>query len=112
MAAVHTRLRTLLTGALAASATVLAGGTAAAREPQPALSADALSAAAAAEGVAGKAVLYRDLWGVPHVYAAREEDGYFGLGWAQAEVASGKPIAHFNVSFGSCSAVRPPTLAG
>ena len=30
--------------------------------------------------VAGKAVLYRDQWGVPHVYAAREEDGYFGLG--------------------------------
>ena len=30
-------------------------------------------------------MLYRDQWGVPHVYAAREEDGYFGLGWAQAE---------------------------
>jgi acyl-homoserine-lactone acylase len=29
--------------------------------------------------------LYRDDWGVPHVYADREEDGFFGLGYAQAE---------------------------
>ena len=30
-------------------------------------------------------MLYRDRWGVPHVYAASEEDGFFALGWAQAE---------------------------
>jgi acyl-homoserine lactone acylase PvdQ len=29
--------------------------------------------------------IYRDDWGVPHVYANREEDAFFGLGYAQAE---------------------------
>ncbi|MGA3156651.1 MAG: penicillin acylase family protein [Steroidobacteraceae bacterium] len=29
--------------------------------------------------------LYRDDWGVPHLYAEREEDAFYGLGYAQAE---------------------------
>ncbi len=29
--------------------------------------------------------IYRDAWGVPHVYADTEEDGFYGLGYAQAE---------------------------
>ncbi len=29
--------------------------------------------------------IYRDDWGVPHVYAGREEDGFYGLGYARAE---------------------------
>ena len=33
----------------------------------------------------GEATLYRDAWGVPHVYAEKEEDGFYGLGYAQAE---------------------------
>jgi len=33
----------------------------------------------------GSVTLYRDDWGVPHVYANREEDGFYGLGYAQAE---------------------------
>lgn len=33
----------------------------------------------------GHADLYRDAWGVPHIYAEREEDAYYALGWAQAE---------------------------
>lgn len=28
--------------------------------------------------------LYRDDWGVPHLYAEREEDAFYGLGYAQA----------------------------
>jgi acyl-homoserine-lactone acylase len=37
-------------------------------------------------GAAGRSVtVYRDDWGVPHVYAEREEDGFYGLGYAQAE---------------------------
>jgi acyl-homoserine lactone acylase PvdQ len=54
--------------------------------PRPAaIPAATLRTAAAAETVPGRAVLYRDVWGVPHVYAAVEEDGYFGLGYAQAD---------------------------
>ncbi|MDT9600349.1 penicillin acylase family protein [Sphingosinicella rhizophila] len=34
---------------------------------------------------AGKATIYRDHYGMPHIYAAREEDGFFGLGYAIAE---------------------------
>jgi acyl-homoserine-lactone acylase len=29
--------------------------------------------------------IYRDNWGVPHIYASREEEGFYGLGYAQAE---------------------------
>jgi len=29
--------------------------------------------------------IYRDDWGVPHIYAAEEAAGFFGLGYAQAE---------------------------
>lgn len=34
---------------------------------------------------AGKVNLIRDVWGVPHVYAKTERDGYFGAGYALAE---------------------------
>ena len=33
----------------------------------------------------GETRIIRDEWGVPHIYAAREEDGYYGLGYALAE---------------------------
>jgi len=42
--------------------------------------------AASAQGRApGHVTIYRDDWGVPHVYAELEEEGYFGLGYALAE---------------------------
>jgi acyl-homoserine lactone acylase PvdQ len=52
-------------------------------------------AAAAAEGStsdlpgsdadSGKTVLYRDTWGVPHIYAPTVAAGLYAQGWAQAE---------------------------
>lgn len=33
----------------------------------------------------GKTVIYRDTWGVPHIYAPTEEAGLYAMGWAQAE---------------------------
>jgi acyl-homoserine lactone acylase PvdQ len=33
----------------------------------------------------GQVTIFRDLWGMAHLYAAREEDGFFGLGYATAE---------------------------
>jgi acyl-homoserine lactone acylase PvdQ len=33
----------------------------------------------------GSAELIRDRWGVPHVFAARESDGFYGVGYATAE---------------------------
>ncbi len=34
---------------------------------------------------AGKTVVYRDTWGVPHIYAPTAEAGLYAMGWAQAE---------------------------
>src|SRR5690348_15043049 len=57
-----------------------------------ALAGIALHAAAEADSTtlpatpaAGEVTIYRDDWGVPHIYARREADGYFGLGYAQAQ---------------------------
>ncbi|WP_293971220.1 penicillin acylase family protein [Sphingopyxis sp.] len=33
----------------------------------------------------GKSNIFRDEWGMAHIYAAREEDGFFALGFATAE---------------------------
>jgi len=33
----------------------------------------------------GKTVLYRDTWGVPHIYAPTVKAGMYAIGWAQAE---------------------------
>ena len=45
----------------------------------------ALACLLAAPVLAGEATLYRDTWGVPHVYADTEAAGYYALGYAQAE---------------------------
>lgn len=34
---------------------------------------------------AGKTIVYRDTWGVPHIYAPTVEQGLFAMGYAQAE---------------------------
>ena len=33
----------------------------------------------------GKTVIYRDTWGVPHIYAPTVEAGMYAIGWAQAQ---------------------------
>lgn len=44
-----------------------------------------VAAASAAGSVGKKVTLYRDTWGVPHVYADTYADAAFALGYAQAE---------------------------
>jgi len=34
---------------------------------------------------AGRTVVYRDTWGVPHIYASTVEGGMYAMGWTQAE---------------------------
>lgn len=34
---------------------------------------------------AGRIVLYRDTWGIPHIYAPTPEEGLYAQGWAQAQ---------------------------
>lgn len=33
----------------------------------------------------GKTVIYRDTWGIPHIYAPTVNDGLYAMGWAQAQ---------------------------
>ena len=33
----------------------------------------------------GRTVVYRDTWGIPHIYAPTLEAGMYAMGWAQAE---------------------------
>ena len=33
----------------------------------------------------GEVTVYRDVWGVPHIYARTEDAGFYGLAYAQAE---------------------------
>jgi hypothetical protein len=40
---------------------------------------------AAPASIAASVTLYRDDWGVPHIYADEEALGYYGLGYAEAE---------------------------
>ncbi|MGD9648065.1 MAG: penicillin acylase family protein, partial [Pirellulales bacterium] len=44
-----------------------------------------LSATLAAADAPGKVTIYRDNWGVPHIYADTPAAGAYGLGYAQAE---------------------------
>lgn len=105
---------TLLLFTLAASlAAPLAGN---AHEPsetgaQPRATAPALAA--------DSVTIHRDLWGVPHIYAATEAAGFFGLGYAQAEdqlewvlatvvAARGEMAATFDAS----GEGLPPALQG
>jgi len=38
----------------------------------------------AEQPASGTAAIYRDEWGMPHIYASEESDGYFSLGYATA----------------------------
>src|SRR5687768_5059431 len=44
-----------------------------------------IAQAGAVPRVPGEVRVIRDDWGVPHIFAAREDDGYYGLGYALAE---------------------------
>ena len=46
----------------------------------PATRSSAFQAPANPVPAAGQVSIYRDQWGVPNIYAAREADGFFGLG--------------------------------
>lgn len=48
----------------------------------------------------GKTVVYRDTWGVPHIYAATDEDGLYAMGWAQAEDRPEEMLKNFARAMG------------
>jgi acyl-homoserine lactone acylase PvdQ len=68
----------------------------------------AASAPAAAEPDAGKVVVYRDDWGVPHLYADTAPQGFFAMGWAQAEDRLEELLKNYLRAMGEMSAAFGP----
>jgi len=59
---------------------------------------------------AGRVTVYRDPWGVPHSYAEREEDGFYGLGYAQAQDRLATILALYARVMGEQAAAFGPTF--
>ena len=57
---------------------------------------------------AGKTVLYRDTWGVAHIYAPSPEDGVYAMGWAQAQDRPEALLKNFLRGMGEISSVEGP----
>jgi acyl-homoserine-lactone acylase len=57
---------------------------------------------------AGKTVVYRDSWGVPHIYAPTVEAGLFAMGWAQAEDRPEELLKNLLRGMGELASVEGP----
>ena len=54
---------------------------------------------------AGRIVVYRDTWGVPHIYAGTVAEGLYGQGWAQAQDRPEQLLLNLLMAIGDLSAV-------
>jgi acyl-homoserine lactone acylase PvdQ len=54
-------------------------------------------------------VVYRDTWGVPHIYAPTVEGGRFAMGWAQAEDRPEELLKSMLRGMGALASVEGPT---
>ena len=52
---------------------------------------------------AGRIVVYRDTWGVPHIYAPTVEEGLYAQGWAQAQDRPQQLLLNLLMSIGELS---------
>lgn len=57
---------------------------------------------------AGKTLIYRDTWGVAHIYAPTETEGAYAMGWAQAEDRPVELLKNFLRATGEISSVEGP----
>jgi len=56
----------------------------------------------------GKTVVYRDTWGVPHIYAPTVEAGMYSMGWAQAEDRPQELLKNFLRALGQSASFDGP----
>jgi acyl-homoserine lactone acylase PvdQ len=56
----------------------------------------------------GKTVVYRDTWGVPHIYAPSVEAGLYAMGWAQAEDRPEELLKNFMRAMGESARFEGP----
>jgi acyl-homoserine-lactone acylase len=54
---------------------------------------------------AGRTVVYRDTWGVPHIYAPTAADGLYAMGYAQAEDRPEQLLQNLLIAIGELSSV-------
>jgi acyl-homoserine-lactone acylase len=57
---------------------------------------------------AGRTVVYRDTWGVPHIYAPTVEAGMYAMGWAQAEDRPEELLKNFLRAMGESASFAGP----
>jgi acyl-homoserine-lactone acylase len=56
----------------------------------------------------GKTVVYRDTWGVPHIYAPTVEAGMYAIGWSQAEDRPEELLKNFMRAMGESARFDGP----
>ena len=54
---------------------------------------------------AGRTVVYRDTWGIPHIYAPTVEAGFYAMGYAQAEDRPVQLLMNLKIALGELSQV-------
>ncbi len=54
----------------------------------------------------GRTVVYRDQWGIPHIYAPDEASGCYAMGWAQAEDRPEQLLKNFKAALGESAEVE------
>jgi len=59
-------------------------------------------------GDSGKTVVYRDTWGVPHIYAPTVEAGMYAIGWTQAEDRPEELLKNFMRAMGESASFDGP----
>jgi len=57
---------------------------------------------------AGKTVVYRDTWGVPHIYAPTMEAALYAQGWAQAEDRPAELLKNLKRALGEWASIDGP----
>ncbi len=57
---------------------------------------------------AGKVVVYRDTWGVPHIYALSAVAGCYAMGWTQAQDRPEELLKNFLRGIGEIASVEGP----
>ena len=55
---------------------------------------------------AGKTVIYRDTYGVPHIYAPTVEAGLYAQGWAQAEDRPTQLLVNLKIALGELTEIQ------
>ena len=53
-----------------------------------------------------KTVVYRDSWGVPHIYAPTVEEGLYAQGWAQAQDRPRQLLTNLKMAMGQLTEVN------